>query len=82
MIRGDLFTALCLAAGAAILIYHNKKTKKCPVQKDPSGKTLDDYQYRDLFHFFINPEFYFDKYNLAKGSLSSRFVPRRNELLL
>ena len=72
--RGELCTALCLAVGAALLIYQSKKTNKRPVQKDPSGKTLDDYQYRDLFHFFINPEFHSDKYNLAKGSFGRHFA--------
>ena len=30
-------------------------------------KGLDDYSYRDLFHYFINPEYHYDKMHLAKG---------------
>lgn len=33
--------------------------------EERTTKALDDYQYRDLFHFFINAEFHADKFHLA-----------------
>ncbi len=57
---GEMLVGLCIAAGTVLVIYQRKKKRL--IKKD-----LDDYSYRDLFHFFINPEFHFDKLNLAKG---------------
>lgn len=36
-------------------------------------KGLDDYSYRDLFHYFINPEYHYDKMHLAKGSIFIKY---------
>ncbi len=57
---------LCLAGGIVTAIYQIKK-RKLLIKKDKIEKSLDDYSYRDLFHFFINPEFHIDKLHLAKG---------------
>jgi hypothetical protein len=61
----EIFVGLCLTVGIGVTLYQTKKKKF--MQKDETGKSLDDYSYRDLFHFFINPEFHTDKLLLAKG---------------
>ncbi len=58
-IGGKILAGLCLAGGIITIIYQRKKKELL--------KNLDDYSYRDLFHFFINPEFHWDKIHLAKG---------------
>ena len=63
-IVGPIFTGLCLVVGMVSIIYQRKKKIIIETQIE---KNLDNYSYRDLFHFFINPEFHFDKFNLAKG---------------
>ncbi|CAF4752935.1 unnamed protein product [Rotaria sp. Silwood1] len=40
--------------------------QQIPMKQNQVEKSLDDYSYRDLFHFFINPEFHIDKLHLAK----------------
>ena len=44
----------------------NEQTNMVDQSKE---KGLDDYSFRDLFHFFINPEFHYEKFHLAKGSI-------------
>ena len=64
---GKLLKPLCLAAGVATLVYQARKNILTVAPEEQTKKSLDDYQYRDLFHFFINPEFHADKFHLAKG---------------
>jgi len=65
-IGGGIFGGLCLVAGIVIVIYQMRK-RKLLIKNDKIEKSLNDYSYRDLFHFFINPEFHIDKLHLAKG---------------
>ena len=62
-----LLTPFCFAAGLATLVYQTQKRTRAMASGDQPKKSLDEYQYRDLFHFFINPEFHPDKLHLAKG---------------
>jgi len=80
-IRVEILAGLCLAAGVATAIYHNKKTKAL-TYKDEMEKRLDDYSYRDLFHFFINPEFHVDKLHHAKGESRRRLLSNFDALFL
>jgi hypothetical protein len=57
----EISLLLCIIVGMIVLI--NKKK----VKKSSEEKTLDDYSYRELFHMFINEEYHYDKYHLAKG---------------
>jgi hypothetical protein len=65
--RFEILAGLCVAGGIATNLYRKRNIKSVTIHKDESGKTLDDYSFRDLFHFFINPEFHIDKLHLAKG---------------
>jgi hypothetical protein len=65
-ISGGICFILCLLI-AIIKGRSQRKKVKLTNEKVESEKGLDDYSYRDLFHFFINPEFHFDKFHLAKG---------------
>ncbi|CAF3326590.1 unnamed protein product [Rotaria sp. Silwood2] len=56
----------CVVAVIAAIIYQKRKNQQIKSAKDQNNKTIDDYSYRDLFHFFINPEFHVDKLPLAK----------------
>jgi hypothetical protein len=64
LMGGEMLVGLCIVAGTVLVINQRKKKR---LIKTEMKKVLDDYSYRDLFHFFINPEFHFDKLNLAKG---------------
>lgn len=59
----------CLGAGVATALVYYQKLKQ---NENSSVKTLDEYSYRDLFHFFVNPEFHTDKLHLAKGQRNTR----------
>ena len=64
--KGEYLAGLCLSAGLITIIYQNEKRKSLK-KEIQNGKSLNDYFYRELFHFFINPEDHYDKMNLAKG---------------
>ncbi|CAF1347298.1 unnamed protein product [Rotaria sordida] len=64
-IRLEIIAGLCLAIGIITAICQINKQKL--IRKiNQFEKNLDDYSYRDLFYFFINPEFHIDKLHLAK----------------
>ncbi|CAF0896752.1 unnamed protein product [Adineta steineri] len=66
-IRGEILVGLCLTAGIITIIYQRKnKSKLLSKNKVSNEKSLCDYSYRDLFHFFIAPEFHYDKLHFAK----------------
>jgi len=77
-IGGEILAGLCVAAGIITLIYQRKKNK---LVKTIDEKCLDDYSYRDLFHFFINPEYHWDKMNLAK-EFSDRMHAKAAEYMM
>ncbi|CAF1621829.1 unnamed protein product, partial [Adineta ricciae] len=62
VIGGQIFSGLCLTIGLIVTICQMKKSKK----KKCDVKSLDEYSYRELFHFFINEEDHYDKIHLAK----------------
>jgi hypothetical protein len=63
---GQILSLLCLTIVTITFLYKTKK-QNLFIKKAENEKGLDDYSYRDLFHFFINEEFHIDKYHLAKG---------------
>ena len=68
--KAEIVIVMTLTSYIFMSIFKSKEKspeKKVAVQKDPAGKTLKDYSFRDLFHFFINQEFHTDKLHLAKG---------------
>ncbi|CAF1046730.1 unnamed protein product, partial [Didymodactylos carnosus] len=66
----EITTCICLAILTTTYYRRDKKKKIDKLESSSDNTTtrkkLDDYSYRDLFHFFINPEDHFDKYDLAK----------------
>jgi hypothetical protein len=62
----EMLIVLCLSAVIIFVIYQRKKPKLSK-EKNAIKKNLDDYSYRELFHYFLNPEFHADKFHLAKG---------------
>lgn len=64
-IAAKIFTGMCLTAGVITAVYQSVHKKSSDGEKQK--ERLDDYSYRDLFHFFINPEFHWEKLHLAKG---------------
>ena len=81
--KAEILIVMTLTSYIFMSIFKSKEKsneKKVAVQKDPAGKTLSDYSFRDLFHFFINQEFHTDKLHLAKGECresSSAWVVER-----
>lgn len=65
-IIGKCLDALCLFIGIGLIIFRRRETKLL-IKKDKIDKSLDDYSYGDLFYFFLNEEYHYDKYHLAKG---------------
>lgn len=68
----EIVIGLCLSAGLITVIYQSRKTKSI-ANSNEIKQNLDDYSYRELFHFFIKPEEHYDKMSLAKGFLFEYF---------
>ena len=74
---GEIFFILSLVTGIIFLLTRTKKKQSFKEHQEqvPDGKTLrSSYTYRERFHFFINPEFHYDKYHLAKGKMIIFFL--------
>ncbi|UJR19996.1 hypothetical protein I4U23_023130 [Adineta vaga] len=65
----EMVVVVCLMGATITSMYGLFKSKQMKMNKEAlkkEKKTLDDYSYRDLFHFFINPENHWDKMDIAK----------------
>ena len=72
LIQRQTILGFCLFLSLITFVYANTKKKAVittlgTTTNEPSKEKLDDYSYRDLFHFFINPEYHWNKLHLAKG---------------
>jgi hypothetical protein len=72
MIMETIVLGLCLSILIITIIYQRKR-KKLVIKSNSKEKGLDDYSFRDLFHFFVNEEFHADKFHLGKGSAQKVF---------
>lgn len=80
-IERELILAVCLVLSLLTIFYQSKVKLTSQKMISNSSKrnneertnTLDDYQHRDLFHFFIVPEFHVDKLHLARGNSTVSF---------